>query len=385
MKPNHNALNTPAKKLCAITAVTAAALTLTAAAPQSVTTAFTVQESPTWSQIEALKGQPEIKAQQVDALKAAADKLSVKAEEARAVANAATAALVDAVYELPDPGALDEASRSASAAEKLDTIAGTPAVNIGGPSTGMLTSTVATADTNHGTTAGETAEAVTPEERVKLAAETQQTAEQEYATAQVEAAQVLAQIRFLAVDGQDPSYFQRSVDDAAHRVASEAATRLVEQKTRKQAEEAARLAAIEAARWQNPGKGRISDVFGPREIICSDEGCSSPFHRGTDVATGCDAPILAARRGTVVYADYDGTHGNFVLIDHGDGLQTGYAHIAPGGFLVYPGQQVSTGQQVAISGTTGASDGCHLHFEVYQNGNLIDPQPFMAAMGSSIG
>ncbi|WP_235933867.1 M23 family metallopeptidase [Agromyces humi] len=333
-----------------------------------------MSESPTWTQVRAVKAQPEVKELQVSVLERTVAELSAKAEQVRAEATAATAAFVDAVYELPDVSARD--TITAPTVEPLQPIV---ALGAGLANPVPAPATASTDDTTDEPTPD------TPEARVELAATTQAAVEGELAQTELKVAETLAQIRYLTGPLEDVEPFQASVDAVAKRVAAEAETRLQEQTARKQAEETARLAAIEEARWANPGTGRISDVFGPRPVICSDGGCSSPFHGGTDVATGCDAPIFAARRGTVVYAGYDGTHGNFVLIDHGDGIQTGYAHITVGGIFVGVGQWVGTGQHIANSGTTGASDGCHLHFEVYENGNQVDPQPFMWARGSNIG
>lgn len=142
---------------------------------------------------------------------------------------------------------------------------------------------------------------------------------------------------------------------------------------------------ISSQGWAVPGSGRITDVFGPRPVICGSEGCSGGTHYGTDIGTGCYSPIYAAHGGTVEYAGRYGTYGNFVLINHGGGVQTGYAHIRDGGIFVGVGQEVSVGQNIASSGTTGASTGCHLHFEVRLNGGRVDAQPFMASMGAPLG
>ncbi|WP_104134439.1 M23 family metallopeptidase [Cryobacterium sp. Y62] len=108
------------------------------------------------------------------------------------------------------------------------------------------------------------------------------------------------------------------------------------------------------------------------------------FHYGTDIAVGCGQNVSAASAGTVSYAGWLGSYGNWVLIDHGDDTPTGYAH--NGSLLVSAGQQVSTGATIALVGTTGASDGCcHLHFETRVDGARINPQPFMSARGVTLG
>ncbi|ANP74083.1 M23 family metallopeptidase [Cryobacterium arcticum] len=137
--------------------------------------------------------------------------------------------------------------------------------------------------------------------------------------------------------------------------------------------------------WGVPAGGRITDGFGARAVICGSDGCSGGFHYGTDIGTGCSAPIYAAATGTVTYAGRYGTYGNFILISHGNGVETGYAHIRDGGIFVSVGQRVDVGQNIASSGTTGASTGCHLHFEVRTGGNRINAVPFMSDRGAPLG
>lgn len=101
-------------------------------------------------------------------------------------------------------------------------------------------------------------------------------------------------------------------------------------------------------------------------------GGSGEFHRGQDYSAQCGTAVLAAASGTVTFT---GWHpfggGNRVVIDHGNGLETTYNHLSSDSVKV--GQQVSRGEVVAAAGTTGASTGCHLHFEVMVNGEVVDP------------
>jgi murein DD-endopeptidase MepM/ murein hydrolase activator NlpD len=136
--------------------------------------------------------------------------------------------------------------------------------------------------------------------------------------------------------------------------------------------------------WAVPASGRITDGYGPRQVICGSQ-CSSGYHYGTDIGAACYAPIYAAHSGTVVYAGTLGTYGNWIEIAKGDGTSTGYAHIRNGGTFVGRGQHVEAGQNIASVGSTGASTGCHLHFEVRDNGNRINPVPFMAQRGAPLG
>ncbi len=99
------------------------------------------------------------------------------------------------------------------------------------------------------------------------------------------------------------------------------------------------------------------------------------LHGGIDFGGG--GPIVAAQSGTVVFAGYHSSWGYYVKIDHGNGLQTLYAHMVSGSLLVSPGQQVSQGQQIGTMGTTGSSTGVHLHFEVYVNGSRVNPSNYL--------
>lgn len=134
--------------------------------------------------------------------------------------------------------------------------------------------------------------------------------------------------------------------------------------------------------WVKPVSGPITDNFGPR--IAPTAGAST-YHQGTDIGASCGQKIYAATGGTVVYAGWNGSYGNFVLIDHGGGVQTAYGHIVDGGILVGFGQHVDIGQNIALVGTTGASTGCHLHLEVRINGGAIDAVPFFSGQGISLG
>ena len=122
-----------------------------------------------------------------------------------------------------------------------------------------------------------------------------------------------------------------------------------------------------------PGATRISSEFGPRP---SPGGIGSKNHKGRDYAAPEGTPVLAAQSGTVKTASYNGTRGFYVVIDHGNGLETWYQHFnraAP----VKAGQKVVAGQQVGSVGTTGASTGNHLHFEVHVNGKAVDPRTYL--------
>lgn len=141
---------------------------------------------------------------------------------------------------------------------------------------------------------------------------------------------------------------------------------------------------VQDSGWVRPGYGSISSWFGSRGTICANGYCTSGGHRGIDFAGGCSTPIFAAAAGRVVFAGFSGGWGNYIKVDHGDGIITGYAHIKPGGYNVSYGDRVRAGQTIAYVGNTGASTGCHLHFEVYSGGVRINPAPFLRARGISV-
>ncbi|OON99075.1 MAG: hypothetical protein ATN35_00315 [Epulopiscium sp. Nele67-Bin004] len=113
--------------------------------------------------------------------------------------------------------------------------------------------------------------------------------------------------------------------------------------------------------------GSISSTYGPRW---------GTFHGGLDIAAPYGTPIYAADAGTVTYSGYNsGGYGNMVIIDHGNGYETYYAHNSKN--QVQVGQKVSKGQYIADVGSTGYSTGNHLHFEVRYNGNRMNPYSFI--------
>jgi murein DD-endopeptidase MepM/ murein hydrolase activator NlpD len=109
---------------------------------------------------------------------------------------------------------------------------------------------------------------------------------------------------------------------------------------------------------------------------------SSPFgfrwgrpHQGIDLAAPVGTPIQSAENGKVVYSSWKQGYGNFVVVDHGHGFETHYAHCSK--ILVHLGQSVKKGQLIARVGNTGNSTGPHLHFEVVANGVHRNPIKFL--------
>ena len=122
-----------------------------------------------------------------------------------------------------------------------------------------------------------------------------------------------------------------------------------------------------------PVEGPITSGFGGRDI-----GAGYEYHPGIDISVAEGTSIHAALSGTVVFTQSEaesGGYGNYTCIDHGGGLSTCYAHQSE--FLVSPGQHVSQGQVIGLSGNTGYSTGPHLHFEVRIFGEVTDPLGYL--------
>lgn len=125
--------------------------------------------------------------------------------------------------------------------------------------------------------------------------------------------------------------------------------------------------------WPVPSSQRITSPFGWR--ICPFHG--REMHPGIDIGAPQGSPIVAAGPGTVIYAAYRGGYGNTIIIDHGNGVVSLYAHQMSGGLKVSSGQSVQRGQRIGTVGSTGNSTGPHLHFEVRVNGSPRNPMGYM--------
>lgn len=128
------------------------------------------------------------------------------------------------------------------------------------------------------------------------------------------------------------------------------------------AELVAYLAEVEARTLLWPTAGALTSRFGMRW---------GAFHQGIDVAAPLGSPLVAVRAGLVVAAGFDGGYGNKVVVDHGDGLRTVYAHNRAN--VVAVGQPVAKGEVIAYVGSTGNSTGPHVHFEIHVDGVPHDP------------
>jgi murein DD-endopeptidase MepM/ murein hydrolase activator NlpD len=146
---------------------------------------------------------------------------------------------------------------------------------------------------------------------------------------------------------------------------------------------AGQAGVVDAQGWALPTAGRITSPWGYRYDPAQDYRWA--MHYGDDIADGCLKPIYAATAGTVTYAGIYGDYGYYIAIRHAGGISTAYGHIAKGETFVHVGQSVQAGQNIARTGSTGASTGCHLYFAVSVNGGWVDPVPFMRARGITIG
>jgi murein DD-endopeptidase MepM/ murein hydrolase activator NlpD len=121
-----------------------------------------------------------------------------------------------------------------------------------------------------------------------------------------------------------------------------------------------------------PVDGRLESYFGKRTDPLSGEGA---FHTGVDIDAPRGTPVRAAADGVVVYADMMSGYGRVVVIDHGNGLESYYAHLSR--FGVIPGQEIRQGEVLGAVGSSGRTTGSHLHYEVRRGGNPVNPAPYM--------
>jgi murein DD-endopeptidase MepM/ murein hydrolase activator NlpD len=132
-------------------------------------------------------------------------------------------------------------------------------------------------------------------------------------------------------------------------------------------------AARQESGWLWPGNGRLTSRFGWRtHPIFGDR----RFHAGIDLGGGYGAPVLATESGVVIYSGSASGYGTLVVVSHGGGVSSAYAHMSA--LLVREGQTVSRGQTIGRIGSEGNSTGPHLHFEIRLNGNPVDPLGYVS-------
>ena len=131
--------------------------------------------------------------------------------------------------------------------------------------------------------------------------------------------------------------------------------------------------------WQNhalpslwPVDGVLRSSFGGRSDPFSGEGT---FHTGVDLEAATGTPVHVTADGVVTSAAWSGAYGKLVVVDHGNGIETYYAHLSE--FRVIPGQEVQRGQVIALSGGTGRVTGPHMHYEVRLRGTPVNPYKYL--------
>lgn len=124
--------------------------------------------------------------------------------------------------------------------------------------------------------------------------------------------------------------------------------------------------------WPLPGYTTVSSDFGYRSDPFTG---ATAYHSGIDMPAPSGTPIVAAASGTVEWANYSSSAGNWIGINHGNGVYTVYMHMSA--LLVSSGTSVSAGQTIGLVGTTGSSTGNHLHFSVRKNGNYVNPWDYV--------
>ena len=139
-------------------------------------------------------------------------------------------------------------------------------------------------------------------------------------------------------------------------------------KTNESSNPAAAKSGIATGTFIWPTQGWISTYF----MELEDTGNR---HAGLDIATTYGTPVVAADGGVVTLAGWNGNYGNCVIIDHGNGFVTWYGHFER--LMVSTGDKVYQGQQIGLVGTTGYSNGPHLHFELHLNGKLVNPAAYL--------
>lgn len=135
------------------------------------------------------------------------------------------------------------------------------------------------------------------------------------------------------------------------------------------------LPKVEA--WQWPVQGRISSGFGWRNVSVG----GNRNHGGIDIVANSGTEVAAARSGTVTFSGWNGAYGYVIYVEHPDGSESRYAHLSA--YFLAAGAKVEQGQTIGLVGSTGASTGPHLHFEIRVGGTAVDPLPILRAAGGN--
>ena len=217
-----------------------------------------------------------------------------------------------------------------------------------------------------------TAAAVESLERTKDELEEERVLQEEKQAELVEQiAEASAIIAQLEANIETESELHREVAAEEERIQREINARVEELRRQEAARRARTVAGSGRLIWPLPSSANVTSGFGARmhptfRVIRQ--------HHGIDVAASHGANIIASDRGTVITSAYNSSYGHYVVISHGNGTTTLYAHMSSR--RVSQGQTVEQGQVIGLVGSTGVSTGPHLHFEVSVNGTRRDPMSF---------
>lgn len=123
-----------------------------------------------------------------------------------------------------------------------------------------------------------------------------------------------------------------------------------------------------------PVQGRLTSFFGQRLDPFNGHGS---FHTGIDIAVPDGTPVTSTAGGVIKFVDSYAAYGRLIVIDHGQGLESWYAHLSR--FNVVPGQHIARGETIAWSGKTGRATSPHVHYEVRIGGSPVNPYPYLKA------
>jgi len=171
--------------------------------------------------------------------------------------------------------------------------------------------------------------------------------------------------RLLSRISEDRRDFEREVD-GLRRESAALAAKIVAAQGGPASGGSVAVSSPSAAGFSWPVQGVLTSRFGPRW---------GRMHEGIDIGAGSGTPIAAAAGGTVIVAGWQGGYGQLVVVDHGGGLSTAYAHQSR--IAVSVGEAVGRGSILGYVGCTGHCFGDHLHFEVRVNGGAVDPLGYL--------
>jgi murein DD-endopeptidase MepM/ murein hydrolase activator NlpD len=193
------------------------------------------------------------------------------------------------------------------------------------------------------------------------------------------AAQAREEVRLLHGQQDDLEAEQERLEDLIKQKQEEERQRRAEQKRRQERERqraqqaqtqqptsSATTSAPSSSGYAWPLCARVTSEYGPRW---------GRMHRGIDLGASTGTAIGASKAGTVIFAGWQGGYGRLLLIDHGDGVVTAYAHMSQ---INVSSGSVSQGQTIGLVGSTGNSTGPHLHFETRVNGSAVNPRQYLS-------